>query len=186
MKELHQTLIPNFNAFLQKVPATDRVKQAVGKAQQALNAIDVGFKSFPDLNPLPVSDQNFPYRGYGPADRKFCGGLLQNALVTIAQNYQARTSKPIYIGDLNYQHGGKIKGTKHKSHKLGIDGDVDGIEVGDYPNNDKALALALAKEILETGPQLVFYADPAVVSDANKWAEQNNLKGRLQVEADHH
>jgi len=185
LKEIGQKLIPAFNAFLHRVPHTSRVRQAVAKAQESINAIEGGFKAFPNLDPLPAADANFPHKRYGSGDRKYSGGLLRNALITIAQEYIGRTGKPIHIGDLNYQHGGKIKNSKHKSHKLGIDGDVDGTEIGDYPQNDKPAALALAKEILQTGPEMVFYADPAVVSDGNKWAENNQIRGRLVVEASH-
>lgn len=151
-REMEQVLIPAFNALLRRVPATERVKQAIARAQTSVTGIVVGLKSFPNLDPLPPSDASFPHDRYLSAETKFTGGLLRNELITIAQAYHARTGRMIDIGDCNYQHGGKIRGSSHKSHNLGIDGDLKNADIGSFPSNDKKAALALAGCIPLTKP----------------------------------
>jgi hypothetical protein len=183
LRRITQSMIPDFNNFIQKVPNTSRISAAINRAQQSINQIDTGFNSFPNFTLLPSSSSSFPHMRYGAEERKFGGSAVIGALQSIAASYFSRTGKNIYIGDMQYEHGGKMG--IHKSHKNGLDGDVDGVEIGDYPNNNKTLALALAKEILSAGAKLVFYADSQVVNDANTWAQSNGIAGRLQVEAAH-
>lgn len=182
LREIGQTLIPEFNAFLSRVPGTDRVRAAAARAQQSINQVDSGFNSFPNLVKLPA-ETAFPHMRYGSEDRKYAGAATNAAVESIARAYLARTGKKLYVGDMQYEHGGKMG--VHKSHRNGIDADVDGIEIGDVPNHDAEKALALAKEILSAGAQLVFYASASTVTDANKWASDNGISGRLQVEANH-
>ncbi len=73
----------------------------------------------------------------------------------------------------------------HKSHRAGLDADIDGVEIGDVPDNDEDAAVGLAQDILAVGAQLVFYADNNVIARANKWASDNGVTGRLQFEANH-
>jgi len=178
-----QVIIPEFNAFISKVPNTKRINDAFLKAQQSVNQIDTGFNSFPDFQPLPSDSNDFPHLRYGSEDRKYGGNAVIGALQKIARTYLNRTNKKIYIGDMQYKHGGKMG--IHKSHRNGIDGDVDGIEIGDIPNHDATKALELAKDILSAGPSLIFYASQTTVNDANAWASQNNISGRLQYEENH-
>lgn len=182
-RNVQQNLIPQFNAFLPNVPATPEIKRSVAAAQSAIDQIDVGFRTFPNFKLLPGDSTAFPHLRYGNEDRKFSGDAVPPALASIAAAYFARVRRKLYIGDMQYEHGGKMG--IHRSHKNGIDADVDGTEIGDYPNNDKPAALALAKDILRAGAALVFYADPAVVADANTWAQANGIGGRLQVDAGH-
>ena len=59
---------------------------------------------------------------------------------------------------MQYEHGGKMG--IHKSHKNGVDADVDGVEIGDVPNHDAAKALALAKDTLTAGAQACVLRQP--------------------------
>jgi hypothetical protein len=185
MANVVQVLIPVFNAFLSRVPGTARVSAAAARAQQSVSHIDSGFGSFPNLRRLPDDSTAFPHLRYGGDDRKYGGDDAISALQDTAAAYFNRTGHKVYVGDMQYEHGGKIG--IHKSHKNGIDADVDGVEVGDVGNSNwsSSLALALAKDILGAGPHLVFYADQSTITAANSWAAQAGLKGRLQYEAGH-
>ena len=181
--DVAQVMIPAFNAFLDKVPATDRVNNAVARAQQSIDQIDTGFNSFPNFESLPADSSEFPHLRYGSEDRKYGGSQVISAIKSITNAYNTRVAKKLYVGDMQYQHGGKMG--IHKSHKNGNDGDVDGVEIGDIPNHDAVKALALAKEILSSGAKLVFYASQTTIDDANSWATQNGINGRLQYEENH-
>jgi Penicillin-insensitive murein endopeptidase len=183
LRNVVRVMVPAFNEFLRRVPGTNRVRAAVQTAQQAINQMDTGFASFPNFSVLTSDSATFPHNRYGNEDRKFGGAKVLSALASIATAYYSRTSEKIYIGDMQYEHGGKMG--IHKSHKEGIDADVDGTSIGDVPNHNAALALALAKEILSAGAKLVFYADQTTVTEANRWAATNSITGRLQVEANH-
>ena len=132
--------VPSFNEF--RVPRTPRIEAAVNLARQAVGQVETGFNSFPNFEKLPGSSGGFPHARYEDEDRKFSGPKTRAALLEVANAYKDRTGNPIAIGDLQYEHGGKMG--RHLSHKEGIDADVDGVEVGNVPNHDPALALALA------------------------------------------
>lgn len=181
--DVSQVLIPAFNTFLSRVPSTDRINSAASRAQQCVSQIDVGHKSFPTFHSLPSDSSDFPHLRYGAEERKYGGDAIITALRSAALSYNNRTGKKLFIGDMQYEHGGKMG--IHRSHKNGLDADVDGVEIGDVPNHDLAKATALAKEILSAGAKIVFYADKTTVDEANNWAAQNGVTGKLQVEANH-
>jgi hypothetical protein len=47
------------------------------------------------------------------------------------------------------------------------------------------LALQAAQRFLSVGARQIFYGDQQVVDDANEWAEEHNIGGRLLFERDH-
>jgi Penicillin-insensitive murein endopeptidase len=183
-KTMNDSLIPSFNDFIQKVPATDRVRIAVDKAQTEINTIETIFKNFPDFDELPTSaDSGVVFNEYGKRTRKFGNATIIQIVLAVATLYNTQFSWKLSIGDMQYQHGGKAK--PHKSHRSGNDADVDPVEIGNYPDNDKAKAIEVGKIILSSGGNLVFYADSEVVDAVNDWATTNGISGRLQVEASH-
>ncbi|MEQ1570755.1 MAG: penicillin-insensitive murein endopeptidase [Myxococcota bacterium] len=178
-----QILVPAFNAFLQRVPRTARIQAAVGRAQEALDYISTNVDSFPTYPPLPSASDAFPYESYGREERKFGNQNIIGILQLACSAHYAATGRKLMIGDMQYEHGGRVD--PHRSHREGRDADVDPVEIGNVPNHNRALALEAAKRFLTAGAHLVFYADQSVVSDANDWAQANGIGGRLQYEANH-
>lgn len=178
-----QVLIPDFNAFLQRVPRTPRVDSAIQTAKDAASYIANHLDGFPGFRILPANSDTFPYNEYGNKDRKFGGDRIIAILERACLAHFNDTGNKLYIGDMQYEHGGRAK--PHKSHRDGIDADVDPIEIGNVPNHNATLALAAAKRFLSAGATLIFYADQSVVDDANAWAKQQGVSGRLSFEADH-
>lgn len=186
-KKVNEELIPEFNAFLEKVIDTPRIREAVSNAQDAINEIGTMANSFPTFQPLPNPSSNFPYiwDSSTNASRKFGTNetieMVQNACI----QYYNKYSKKLVVDALSYEHGGKIP--PHDSHTTGNDADVDPVEVGNYgqSNYKYDLALEAAKLFLSTNAKLIFHADQNVVENANSWAQANNIPGRLQVEAKH-
>ena len=184
IRNMKLILVPAFNAFRQRVPDTHRIDNAVQLAQRAVNQIEIGFRTFPTFLPLPAADSSkFPYLRYGSDERKFGQNQIIKVLQSACVAHFKDTGKEFYIGDMQWEHGGKISG--HTSHKKGIDADVDPVEVGNVPNNNKILALAVAKRFLSAGAQLVLYADQSVVNDANKWATKKGISGKLLTDGEH-
>ena len=178
------TLIPDFNDFVSKIPVTDRIQAAVKKAQQAIDQMITIFESFPTFNRLPDSSDNFPYKKYAKFEQRRYGNeqIIEVVRKSCVQHFND-TNKKLYVGDLSYEKGGRAK--PHKSHRLGIDADVDPVEIGNIPNHKPELALAAAKRFLAAGANMIFYGDQNIVNDANAWAQENNIPGRLQFEGNH-
>ncbi len=101
------TLIPAFNTFLQRVPDTNRVRAALRLAQTAIDQIEVGFNSFPNFELLPADTSDFPHGRYGSELRKYAGPSVIGVLISLANSYYGKTGKKLFIGDMNYEHGGK-------------------------------------------------------------------------------
>jgi hypothetical protein len=116
-----RVMIPNFNLF--RAPATQRVRNATQLPQTAINQMEGNFKSFPNLKWLPPPSDAFPHHRYGDEKRKFGGDTVIAALNNIANAFHGRTRRELGVGDMQYEHGGRISG--HKSHKDGINADVD-------------------------------------------------------------
>jgi Penicillin-insensitive murein endopeptidase len=178
-----QVLVPDFNAFISKVPGTDNVNNAVAQVQQAINHIDSGFDSFPDFKPLPPDTTTFPHVPYGSAEKQYGEDKLIAALISVATAYNQRTGKKLLIGNMQWEHGGYM--SPHVSHKNGLDADIVGSDVGIVPNDDAVKALALAKELLSAGASLVLFGDQEVITDADKWATDNHISGHLSYDAGH-
>ncbi|WP_438042689.1 penicillin-insensitive murein endopeptidase [Sorangium sp. So ce128] len=185
LRTVAQDMIPVFNDFLAKVPATDRTRQAVANAQRQIDAMVTTFDSFPSFLPLPPSSDAFPYESYGLSARKFGLDPIVEIVRRACVEYFNATRRRLYVGDMSYEHGGKAM--PHRSHRQGIDADVDPIEVGDYGTDgyNAERALQAAQIFLRAGASLTFFADPVVVTNANQWARENGISGRLQVERHH-
>jgi ABC-type transporter Mla subunit MlaD len=178
-----QVMIPDFNAFMARVPNTQNIKTSFDEAQQAVNEIDTGFASFPDFKPLPSDAPSFPHTPYGSPDKQYGEDKLITALSVVASAYNSRTGKKLLIGNMQWQHGGYM--SPHVSHKNGLDADIVGSDIGIVPNDDAAKALALAKEVLSAGASLLLFADQNVINDANKWATTSGLSGHMSYDASH-
>lgn len=178
-----QTLAPALHAFLQKIPRTPKVLAAARRAEQAITYVVDNFATFPTFQPLPPAGSSFPYRTYGAAERKFGEAQIIAVLRNACRAHFEATGQMLHIGDMQLEHGGRI--SAHVSHKEGKDADVDAVEVGNVPQHNAALALEAAQRFLSAGARLVFYADQQVVDDANEWAEEHNIAGRLVFERDH-
>ena len=183
VRHMTQKLIPNFNAFLQRIPQTTRVEKAVELAQKAIDQIDIGFRSFPTFLPLPSDSDQLPHLRYGRSVRKFGEARIIAVLQSACVSHYNDTKRKLYIGDMQYLHGGRV--SPHVSHKEGIDADVDPVEIGNVPKHDEVLALAAGKRFLGAGAKLIFFADSSVVDDANAWASKNKIEGRISVEKQH-
>ena len=185
--KVDKELIPEFNAFLEKVIDTPRIREAVSNAQDAINEIGTMLSSFPTFQPLPQPSSNFPYIWDSSTNvsRKFSNSETIEMVKNACNLYYNKFGKKLYVDALSYEHGGKI--SPHKSHKTGNDADVDPVEVGNYGTStyNESLALEAAKLFISTNAKLIFHADPNVVSNANTWAENNNFSGRLKVQEDH-
>lgn len=180
-----QVLAPNFATFLRNVPTTPRVETAARNAEKSFDAILAAAAAFPRYKLLPGASSEFPYNTYGRAARKFGKVEIHTILKYCCVNYHKQFSKFLYIGDLSYERGGKAK--PHKSHRNGLDADVDPVEVGNVGDAgfNATKALAAAKIFLKSGADLIFYGDQATVDAANGWAKKNGLKAKLQFEASH-
>ncbi|WP_315983718.1 hypothetical protein [Aliamphritea spongicola] len=66
-----RVMIPSFNSFLQKVPRTQRIQEAAGRAQEVVTHIESGYQAFPTFNKLPSPSTSFPYEKYGKDERKY-------------------------------------------------------------------------------------------------------------------
>ena len=185
LRYVSNDLIPPFNEFLSKVPSTDRIRRALNQAQQALDQMSTIFDSFPDFSPLPASTTTHPYNSYWTRDRRYGNAAIIEVVRRACRAHYQDTNNKLYVGDMSYRHGGRAR--PHSSHREGIDADIDPVEVGNVgdANYNEALALAAAKRFLQAGARIVFYANTQVVNDANQWAQQQGLAGRLQYEADH-
>ena len=175
--------MPTFYSFLERVPRTNRIDEAEALAQQAYEQIKLGMAVFPTFEPLPQDSTQFPHKRYRSDERKFGEAVLLSVVQTVCKSHFDETNHKLHIGDMQLKHGGRT--TPHVSHKEGIDADIDPVEVGNIPNNDKALALSAAKRFIMAGAKSVFYADRSVIRKANKWAKEEGLEGRLQFEKDH-
>lgn len=180
---VRQLLVPEYNDFLGKVPQTQRVRAAVNLAQSALNQILGNFEAFPTFRPLPPPSDSFPHVPVFNENRQFGEEEIIEIVRRASLSHFTDTGNKLRVGNLQYEHGGKM--SPHTSHRRGIDADIDPIEVGNIPGHNKALALAVAKRFLAAGAQKVLYADADVVSDANEWAQNQGLSGRLIFEASH-
>lgn len=180
---VEQTLAPGLHGFLQRIPHSPRVLAAAKRAEQAITYVVDNFATFPTFQPLPPSDSSFPYRTYGTNERKFGDAQVIAVLQNACRAHFEATGQMLHIGDMQLEHGGRI--SAHVSHKEGKDADVDVVEVGNVPQHNATLALQAAQRFLHAGARLVFYGDQQVVDDANEWAEEHNLAGRLLFEGDH-
>lgn len=139
---------------------------AIDKAQIEINTIEILLQGFPAFETLPTSKESrIPFTEYGNRTRKFGNATVIQTVLSVARLYSDTYSKRLSIGDMQYRHAGRAK--PHKSHRSGNDSDVDPIEIGNYPNNDKAKAIEVGKMLLSSGGNLVFYADSDVVSAVN-------------------
>lgn len=177
---VESVLVPEFEQF--RVPNTERIQRAVQRVRDAYQYIKGNLSSFPDFQPLPGRDE-FPYQSYWVKDRRYGTRKIIDVVRAACETHKAETGNDLYVGDMQYEHGGRAR--PHKSHREGYDADVDPVEVGNIPNHNVALALAAAKRFLRAGATTIFYADQSVVDDANKWAKEQGIAGRLQYEADH-
>jgi hypothetical protein len=182
---VRQVLIPPYNDFLAKVPNTQRVQNAVNLAQSAINQIIAQFEAFPSFIALPPPSNDFPYTPVFAVERQFGEQIIIDIVKRACKAHLAATGKKLAVGNMQYQHGGKM--SPHVSHRRGIDADVDVIEAGTFgeANYDEELALSSAERFLSAGALIVFFADNSVVTDANEFAQSENLAGRLQMEPTH-
>ena len=182
---LQDHMLPDFVAFLGRVPGTDRINAHSANARQAIQAVEALFKQFPNFARLPGAASDFPYNEYGESTRKHGTNALFAIVRSACVNYRTATGKTLYVGDLSYAHGGRAK--PHKSHRVGVDADVDPVEVGNVGEDSfsPAKALVAAKAFLQAGPAIIFYGHQATVDAANTWAAQQGITGRLAYESDH-
>ena len=187
LKYNEEVLVPGFSDLLQKVPTTPRISAATARVEQALNYITDNFNAFPTFQALPAANETFPYLSYGGGPRRKYGGrAIIAALQFCCLSYFQTTGRRLYIGDMQLEHGGRIANSPHRSHKSGIDADVDVFEAGDWPGAyDVQVGLMAAQLFLQAGAMLVFHAQPEVIEQANAWAQQNGIAGRLQFEQNH-
>ncbi|MBE9465521.1 penicillin-insensitive murein endopeptidase [Dyadobacter sp. UP-52] len=183
MRYTEETLIPQLEEFLKNIPLTPRINASTELAKIAVEYVVQNYNTFPVFTALPPSDDEFPHYTYGNPKRKFGQSEIIEVLKTVCLAYFHLTGNKLWIGDMQLEHGGRI-GT-HVSHKLGLDADIDVIEVGDVPNINRPLAINTAQIFLQSGATLVFYADHNVVNTVNEWALENEIKGHLSHEPDH-
>lgn len=182
---VRQVLIPPYNDFLAKVPNTQRIRNAVNLAQAAINQILAQFEAFPTFTALPPPSAEFPHIPVFAVEKQFGEQLIIDIVISACAGYFHDTGNRLAVGNMQYQHGGKI--SPHVSHRRGIDADVDVLEAGTFgeANYKKEVALAAAKLFLAAGAEIVFFADNSVVTDANAFAQAQGLSGRLQLQASH-
>lgn len=182
---VRQVLIPPYNDFLAKVPNTQRIRNALNLAQSAINQIIAQFEAFPTFLALPPPSDAFPHTPVFAVEKQFGEQVIIDIVTRACVAHFAATGNKLGVGNMQYQRGGKM--SPHVSHRRGIDADVDVFEAGTFgqANYDEAVALAAAKRFLSAGGEIVFFADNDVVTDANKFAQEQGLRGRLQIEASH-
>lgn len=183
LTQVEDILIPELNERIERSPLTARIDRTADIAQAAYEQIVGNFEAFPTYQPLPDPSKEFPYIPEGTSDQKYGEPIILEILTRSAVAHFAATGKKLGMGAMSYQHGGKLH--PHSLHSRGIDADVYVFEAGFYPNNEKTIAIAAVRRFLEAGALNIFYADPLVVKEANDWAAENNLKGRLFLEASH-
>lgn len=182
---VQQVLIPPYNDFLARVPNTQRVRNAFNLAQSALNQIVAQFEAFPTFIALPPPSDGFPHTPVFAVEKQFGEQLIIDIVKRASSAHFTATGNKLGVGNMQYQHGGRM--SPHVSHRRGIDADIDVFEAGAFgqDNYNEAVALAAAKRFLSAGAEIVFFADNSVVTEANTWAREQGLSGRLRLEASH-